>query len=218
MDDDIHVSDLLHPHRGFERILHGELWVPKKPIQSRVLIGEGGHRVFRSNGDVDLDKGIYTGYDYDVPVRCDNVVGHIDLVENVYSANQAPGEEESLLESIPGELKITWYSPDKPINQLGTYFDQLGAYCHMMGVTHGRLFVCYLMDYKWRKDVDGDGISPIFDSWDVYFEQEDLGWFWDVLLERKDLIEDLRIVKNPFDERRDLDGWLVANTEVHLVN
>lgn len=100
----------------------------------------------------------------------DGIVGSIDRLDEIVM----PGEDGQLRVSIPGEVKTTRararYGPSE------SYVNQLAAYCAMLGVRWGRLYILHL-------------IEPAFECWDIEFDQDELDGWWEELLRRKRVLE-----------------------------
>jgi len=101
----------------------------------------------------------------------EGVHGSVDRMEALILV---PGDEDSPVIYVPGEIKTTRarakYGPSE------TYINQLAAYCHMMGTTRGRLHILHL-------------IEPAFESWDISFDQAEIDTWWAELMRRKGILE-----------------------------
>ncbi|HYL20253.1 MAG TPA: hypothetical protein VEU74_00730 [Gemmatimonadales bacterium] len=111
----ISVTDLINPRQAFFQRTHAEIRPSPERLQL-MLSGTGFHDV--------LGRAVSTEEFVEQFVEFEGVVGKIDIYED-----------------IPTELKTTGFIPDDLLAERGSYIDQLGMYCVMTGVDHGRLLV-----------------------------------------------------------------------------
>lgn len=177
-----HVYDLVTCLRkGFAR---RKGLAPRTDVQSTLmfLVGRALH------GRMELVEG-------ETLVHVDGVHGSIDRVE----------QDEPWEQLVPCEIKTTYASAARPIEGSTHYLDQLGAYCYMLGVTRGRLYVLYLngiYNYMRKKSLEADlaeklvtfGYAPedrpMLMAYDVEFSQAELEEHWRELQRRRALLED----------------------------
>jgi hypothetical protein len=111
----ISVTDLINPRQAFFQRTHPEIRPSPDRLQL-LLSGTGFHEV--------LGRAVSTEEFVEQFVEFQGVVGKIDIYEDT-----------------PTELKTTGSLPSDVLAERGSYVDQLGMYCTMTGVRHGRLVV-----------------------------------------------------------------------------
>lgn len=109
--------------------------------------------------------------------------GRIDLPDRTgQTIDLGNGTVFDFGEPIPSEVKLTWKSPRKTIEELGQYTEQLAAYVLAKGVRRGRLYVMHIMSY----DKSGPP-NPKFRCFDIEFSDKEME-DWKKELERRALI------------------------------
>lgn len=83
------------------------------------------------------------------------------------------------------EFKLTWYSLNRADDIEGEwawrYWVQLKAYCHMAGMTKGRLYICFINGNYRRDDPDS---GPTVRGWEDEWTKEELLENWNMLKAR----------------------------------
>lgn len=93
-------------------------------------------------------------------------------------------------DKIPWELKATYQSANKNINENQHWIRQVMAQCYVTGKTEARLSrFCIMGDWKWvfgKKEEKALSKRPILQAWHFTFSQEELDGFWTWMKERRD--------------------------------
>lgn len=119
-----------------------------------------------------------TGRAPETPLYKDGVSGNCDWVDP---------------DGNPWEVKATYASAARNVQDNQHYFDQLGAYCHMMGKTRAYLAVFYIngyYDFQRKKPREGavPGERAVLKVFEVTWTKEELEELWDELTDRADML------------------------------
>lgn len=96
-------------------------------------------------------------------------------------------------QGFPWEIKATYASAARPIADTTHYFDQLAAYCCMLGVTKGYLAAFYINGYyDFQRKNPRPGAIPgersTLQVYEVQFTEEELMDHWTRLMKRADIL------------------------------
>lgn len=96
--------------------------------------------------------------------------GEIEL-DGIYGSPDAVDTDDCCL----AEYKVTWLSSNRSIESFFKYMLQVKAYCHMLGLTRVKLYVCFVCG-NYRPPV------PQFKAWQIDFSPHELKDCWRMLL------------------------------------
>ena len=103
------------------------------------------------------------------------------------------GVEEGL--NIPWELKTTYQSCSKPIEENAHWIRQILGECYVTGTTTAKLTRLGIMgDWKWvfgKKEEKAEAKHPTLQAWSITFEREELEQFWKWMQNRRDLYQEI---------------------------
>ena len=123
-----------------------------------------------------------TGHAPETPLYKDGISGNCDYVDE---------------DGNPWEVKATYASAARPVTDNKHYFDQLGAYTHMMGKTRGYLAVFYIngyYDFQRKKPREGavPGERAVLKVFEVVWSKEELEDLWEGVMMRGEILASAR--------------------------
>ena len=112
----------------------------------------------------------------------------------------------------PWELKATYQSSNRPIEENLHWIRQIMAQCKVTGTTVARLSRLEIMgDWKWvfgKKEEKAESKHPTLHAYKLEFTQDEIDRNWEWMLERKRLFE--AILNGGFEDRRVLLPKIIA--------
>lgn len=175
-----HISELVHCLRQAKARRQGLL--PAQTPSETLLFAVGRAVQDYLTGQKAIDG--------EVPLVKDDIHGTVDNMEEDWGIRHGTDDAR-----IPGEYKATYASAAKNPLETAHYFDQLAAYCAMMGVTRGVLTIMYLNGYydfmRKRPRPGATGSEKVvLKTFDVEYTREELANWWAVLVERAGILNE----------------------------